>query len=140
MPQGLPLPGTSPPHLNHLSYSFPVSIVGKHCYLPHNASEIAVHQALISDALLNDMCRLKTGPDLMLGQVFADDRWRVVRSSAPRRSWLVVLSRNGFPCGIEHETIRVDPVADLIGIGQFAGASREQLLKLTLWLAQTLPS
>ena len=63
-----------------------------------------------------------------------------VRSSAPRRSWLVVLSRNGFPCGTEHETTRVDPVADLIGIGQFVGASREQLLKLTLGLAPTLRS
>ena len=90
----------------------------------------------MSDAL----CHLKTGFDVTMAQLSDDDRWRFVRSSAPQRSWLVVLSRSCFTCWIEQETTRADPVADLIGIGQFAGASREQLLKLTLWLAQTLPS
>jgi len=33
---------------------------------------------------------------------------------------------------------RIDPVIELVEIGQFAGASREQLLKLTKWLAPQL--
>jgi hypothetical protein len=35
---------------------------------------------------------------------------------------------------------RVDPVLDLIEIGQFADADREQLLKLVLWLAPNMRS
>jgi hypothetical protein len=36
--------------------------------------------------------------------------------------------------------IRVDPVVDLLEIGQFADASRNQLLQLTWWLAPSLRS
>jgi hypothetical protein len=33
---------------------------------------------------------------------------------------------------------RIDPVIDLVEIGQCAGASRDQLLRLTLWLATSM--
>ncbi len=33
---------------------------------------------------------------------------------------------------------RIDPVIDLVEIGQYAGASRDQLLRLTLWLATSM--
>jgi hypothetical protein len=78
--------------------------------------DVAVHQALISDVL-----RGLRQADMQIGPLFTDNRWRLVRSSAPRRSWLNVLTRNGFPCRVEDELpIRVDPVIDLLEIGQFA--------------------
>ena len=46
-------------------------------------------------------------------------------------------SRAGFPFAA---LPRTDPVQDLVGIGQFAGAEREVLLPLTIWLASTLRS
>ncbi len=33
---------------------------------------------------------------------------------------------------------RIDPVIDLVGIGQFADAARDQLLRLTKWLATSV--
>jgi hypothetical protein len=94
---------------------------------------VAVHQALISD-VLRGLCQT----NVQIGPLFTDNRWRLVRSSAPRRSWLNVLTKNGFPCSVEDELpIRVDSVVDLIEIGQFADASRDQLLQLT-WLAPSL--
>ena len=58
---------------------------------------------------------------------------------APRQSWLAVLEKNGFPCSRESKLLaRVDPATDLIEIGQYADARREQLLALTLWLAPSL--
>jgi hypothetical protein len=56
---------------------------------------------------------------------------------------LSVLRKNGFPCGEEEEAAqagRVDPVGDLVEIGQFAEADRDQLLALTLWLATSMSS
>jgi hypothetical protein len=35
---------------------------------------------------------------------------------------------------------RIDPVADLVGIGQYAEATRDQLLRLTIWLAASMLS
>jgi hypothetical protein len=35
---------------------------------------------------------------------------------------------------------RIDPVIDLVGIGQFADAARDQLLRLTMWLATSVRS
>ncbi len=68
-----------------------------------------------------------------MGHIFADDRWGLVRSSAPRRSWLAVLSRKGFPCTMENEsTGRIDPVTDLVEICQYADADRDTLLELTI--------
>ena len=100
------------------------------------AREAAVHQALISDVI----CGLEQRA-VPIEHLFADQRWRLVRSSAPRQSWLTVLAKNGFPCRMEDEgPSRVDPVLDLIEIGQFADADREQLLKLVLWLAPNMRS
>ena len=98
--------------------------------------EAAVHQALLHDVIHGLKRR-----DVPIGPLFADERWRLVRSSAPRRSWLSVLRKNGFPCGEEEEAAgRVDPVGDLVEIGQFAEADRDQLLALTLWLATSMRS
>ena len=72
-----------------------------------------------------------------IGPLFADERWARVSSSAPQQSWLTALRRHGFPCGA---LPRTDPVQDLVGIGQFAGAERGTLLSLTIWLASTLRS
>ena len=72
-----------------------------------------------------------------IGPLFADERWARVSSSAPQQSWLAALRRHGFPCGA---LPRTDPVQDLVGIGQFAGAERGTLLSLTIWLASTLRS
>ncbi len=100
------------------------------------AREAAVHQALISDVI-----RCLEQRAVPVGHLFADQRRRLVRSSAPRRSWLTVLAKNGFPCRMEDEgPSRIDPVLDLIEIGQFADADREQLLKLALWLAPNMRS
>ena len=98
--------------------------------------EVAVHQALLSDVIHG--LQQSVGP---VGHLFADERWRLVRSSAPRRSWLSVLQKNGFPCSMEDEAgSRIDPVIDLVGIGQFADAARDQLLRLTMWLATSVRS
>jgi hypothetical protein len=32
----------------------------------------------------------------------------------------------------------IDPVADLMGIGRYAEATRDQLLRLTIWLAASM--
>ena len=61
-----------------------------------------------------------------------------MRSSAPIRSWLNVLNRNGFPCSVDVDIDQTDPVVNLTDIGQYADAERAILLKLTLWLAPTL--
>ncbi len=57
-----------------------------------------MHQALISDVIRGLEQRA-----VPVGHLFADQRWRLVRSSAPRRSWLTVLAKNGFPCRMEDE-------------------------------------
>ncbi len=52
-----------------------------------------------------------------------------------------VLRKDGFPCGGEKEAAgSVDPVGDLVEIGQFAEADRDRLLTLTLWLATRMRS
>jgi hypothetical protein len=96
--------------------------------------EVAVQQALISDVItVFDRGR-------GLWHLFADDRWRLVRNSAPRRSWLAVLNTNGFPCSMEVEVPnRIDPVTDLVELGQFC-TDRGARLKLTMWLATSLRS
>ena len=100
------------------------------------APEVAVHQALLSDVIHG--LQQSGGP---VGHLFTDERWRLVRSSAPRRSWLSILQKNGFPCRMEDEVgSRIDPVIDLVGIGQFADATRDQLLRLTMWLATSVRS
>jgi hypothetical protein len=100
------------------------------------AREAAAHQTLISDVI-----RGLDQRDVPVGHLFADERWLLVRSSAPRRSWLTVLAKSGFPCRMEEEgPSRVDPVLDLIEIGQFADADRDQILKLVLWLAPNMRS
>ena len=97
-------------------------------------AEVAVHQALIADVIHG--LGQQDGP---IEHLFADERWLLVKSSAPRRSWLSVLNRNGFPCEREVEgPCRIDPVIDLTEIGQFADAARGQLMALVLWLAPSI--
>jgi ribonuclease HI len=97
-------------------------------------AEVAVHQALIADVIHG--LGQQDGP---IEHLFADERWLLVKSSAPRRSWLSVLNRNGFPCEREVEgPCRIDPVIDLTEIGQFADAARDQLMALVLWLAPSI--
>jgi hypothetical protein len=70
--------------------------------------EVAVHQAL-----LHDVIRGLKRRDVLVGPLFTDERWRLVQSSAPRRSWLSVLHKNvfKFPRGEEEEAaVSVDPV------------------------------
>ncbi len=62
--------------------------------------------------------------DVQVGALFTDNRWLLVRSSAHRRSWLNVLSKNGFMCSVEDKLpIRVDPVVELTEIGQMLAES-----------------
>jgi len=96
------------------------------------APRAAEHQALLHDVL-----RGLKDPEAPIEPLFADERWNRVSSSAPQQSWLAALRRHGFPCAA---LPRTDPVQDLVGIGQFAGAEREVLLPLTIWLASTLRS
>ncbi len=57
--------------------------------------------------------------------LLTDIRWQPVRS--------------GFPCEMEVDTgCRIDPVINIVEIGQYAGASQDQLLRLTLWLATSM--
>jgi hypothetical protein len=58
--------------------------------------DVAVHQASTSDVL-----RSLRQADMQIGPLFADNRWRLVRSSTPQRSWLNVLTKNGFPCSAQ---------------------------------------
>ncbi len=82
------------------------------------APEPAAHQALMSEVIRGIQQR-----EVHVEHLFADERWRLVRSSAPRRIWLSILASNGFPCRIEEVgPCRVDPVLNLIEIGQFADA------------------
>jgi hypothetical protein len=98
--------------------------------------EAAVHQSLLHDVIHGLKRR-----DVPIGSLFADERWRLVRSSAQRRSWLSVLCKNGFPCREEEEAAgSVDPVGDLVEIGQFTEPDRDQLPTLTLWLATSMRS
>ena len=93
----------------------------------------ATHQALIHDVI-----RGLQRHDVPVEPLFSDSRWNLVRSSAPSRSWLNVLNRNGFPCRVDGYTDQTDPVVSLTEIGQYADAERANLLALTLWLAPTL--
>jgi hypothetical protein len=97
---------------------------------------VAAHQTLLCELIHG----LKQA-DVQTEALFTYRSWRLVRSFAPRQSWLAVLEKNGFLCSRESKlAARVDPVTDLIEIGQYADASREQLLVLTLWLAPSLGS
>jgi hypothetical protein len=92
------------------------------------APEVAVHQALLFDVIHS--LRQGEGP---VERLFADIRWQRVRSSASRRSWVSILNKYGFPCEMEVDMgCRIDPVIDLVEIGQYAGASRDQLLRLII--------
>jgi hypothetical protein len=86
-----------------------------------------VHQALLFDVIHS--LRQGEGP---VEHLFADIRWQRVRSLASQRSWVSILNKYGFPCEMEVDMgCRIDPVIDLVEIGQYAGASRDQLLRLT---------
>ena len=89
-------------------------------------------------ALIHDVIRGLQRHDVPVKPLFSDTRWQLVRSSAPTRSWLNVLNRNGFPCRVDEDTDQTDPVTCLTDIGQHADAERANLLVLTLWLAPTL--
>ena len=79
--------------------------------------------------------------EFLTKNLFTDERWQLERSSAPRRSWLSILHKIGFPCGMEVETgCRINLVSDLVEIGQHADATRNQLLRLTMWLATSMRS
>ena len=95
-----------------------------------------IHDVII--ALIHDVIRGLQRHDVPIEPLFADTRWQLVRSSAPIRSWLNVLNRNGFPCRIDDNTDLTDPVVSLTSIGQYADAERANLLALMLWLAPTL--
>jgi hypothetical protein len=98
------------------------------------APEVAVHQALLFDVINN-----LQQEEFLAKNLFTDERWQLVRSSAPRRSWLSILHKIGFPCGMEFETgCRIDLVSDLVEID--ADATRNQLLRLTMWLATSMRS
>ncbi len=95
-----------------------------------------MHQQLLS-AVIHSL-RVGEGPTERL---FVDQRWERVENSAPRQSWVSILDENGFPCGTEVDTgCRIDPVADIVGIGRYAEATRDQLLRLTKWLAASVRS
>ncbi len=53
---------------------------------------MAAHQTLLSELI-----RGLKQPDVQTEALFTDRRWRLVRSFAPRQSWLAVLEKNGFP-------------------------------------------
>ena len=75
--------------------------------------EDVVHQALLSDVIHG--LQQGEGP---VEHLFADERWQRVKCSAPLQSWLSILNKNGFPCGMEVEAgSRIDPVIDLVDIG-----------------------
>jgi hypothetical protein len=98
--------------------------------------EVAVHQQLLSEVIRS--LREGEGPTEHL---FADQRRERVESSAPRQSWLSILNKNGFPYGMEVDMgCRIDPVADLVEISRYAEATRDQLLRLTIWLAASMRS
>ncbi len=78
--------------------------------------EVAVHRQLLSEVIHGR--REGGGPTEHL---FADQRWERVERSARRQSWPSILNKNGFPCGMEADAgCRIDPVADLVGIGRYA--------------------
>jgi hypothetical protein len=64
------------------------------------APEVAAHQTLLSELIHG----LKQ-PEVQTEALFTDCRWRLVRSFAPRQSWLVVLERNDFPCSRESKLL-----------------------------------
>jgi hypothetical protein len=71
--------------------------------------------------------------------LFTDIRWQRVRSSNEDGGGYFTEQaciQHGFPCKMEVDTgCRFDPAINLVEIGQYAGASRDQLLSrcLTLW-------
>ena len=91
---------------------------------PTNSSDVNSHSGVLGDSMA-------------IQPLFADERWSRIRSSAPPKNWLTALHRHGFPFDAMPST---DPVQDLVGIGQFAGADQCDLLSLTTWLASTLRS
>ncbi len=92
-------------------------------------------------ALLFDVIHSLQQEEVLAKHLFTDERWQLVRSSAPRRRWLSILNKNGFPCGMEVETgCRIDPVSDFVKIGQHADATRNQLLRLTMLLTTSMRS
>jgi hypothetical protein len=62
------------------------------------APEVAAHQTLLSELIHG----LKQ-PEVQTEALFTDRRWRLVRSFAPRQSWLTVLGKNGFTCSRENK-------------------------------------
>ncbi len=61
--------------------------------------EVAVHRQLLSEVIHS--LREGEGP---MECLIADQQWERVESSAPRQSWLSILNKNGFPCGMEVDT------------------------------------
>ncbi len=105
------------------------------------APEVAVHQALqLSCVKQRDTLGLQQGKG-PVEHLFTDERWLLVRSFTSRRSSLSIQEKNGYPCRMEVDTgCLIDPVIDLVAIGQHRHADREQLLRLTLWLAPSMRS
>jgi len=95
--------------------------------------EVPVHQALLHDVIRG--LQQQEGP---VEPLFSDTRWQQVKSSAPARSWLSVLKRHNIPCDVDAPPHLTDPVVDLVELGQFSTATREELLSLSLWLAPTV--
>ncbi len=52
----------------------------------------------LRQTLLSELIHGLKQPDVQTEALFTDRCWLLVRSFAPRQSWLAVLERNGFPC------------------------------------------
>jgi hypothetical protein len=60
---------------------------------------------------------------------------------APTTSWSSVLQEIRLPCKMKDKAgSRIDPAIHLRGIGQFADAASDLLLRLTMWLAKSVLS
>lgn len=103
------------------------------------AAETPAHQELMSQLLraLNNTVGQHAAH--LVCEVFADDRWTQVRSSAPMLSWVTALQQEGISMrAAEGDNRRSSVIVDMFRNLGMSGHSGPSLHRLCLWLAPTL--
>ena len=102
------------------------------------APEVAVHQAVLHDALRGLLSGEPAQP------LFSDERWNAVRSSAPWLTWQLLLQRHGLPVSLQAEPTAAErakgPILDLLLLGGCPDTPPAILLDLCVGLAPYMRS
>ena len=100
------------------------------------ARNAPAHQALMSDTI-----RALRHPQCDTPRLFMDDRWQLVRSTAPVSVWRNLLQRHGLVSSFDHDNWQerqTGPILDMLALGHSPDVTADCLRELCIGLAPYL--